>query len=81
MGLHYLTFMGRLLEIKKKLTPIRIMKGVGMNSKNIMNTFGIFSYSVAMNRIFNEYYRDKQPSTPIIRLVYVTTTICSCAML
>ena len=53
-GLHYLTFMGRNLENRKKLTPIQIIYSVDMNSKNIMNNVVIFSGSVAMNSISNE---------------------------
>ena len=34
---NYLSFMGRNLDTKEKLTPIWIMKGANMNSKYIMN--------------------------------------------
>lgn len=34
---HYLVFMGRNLEYTKKLTPVRIMDSVGMDSEDIMN--------------------------------------------
>ena len=54
MGLHYLTFMGRNLENRKKLTLVRIMNCVGMNSKDIVNNVEVFSGSVVMNSIFNE---------------------------
>ena len=54
IGLHYPTFMGRNLDNKTKLTPIRIMNSVDMNSKNIMNSGGIFSDSVAMISISSE---------------------------
>ena len=43
MGLHYFIFMGRNLENRKKLILVQIM-----NSKNIMNSVGIFSDSVVM---------------------------------
>ena len=42
MGLHYLIFMGRNLENKKKLRLVRMMNSVGLNRKNIMNSVGIF---------------------------------------
>jgi hypothetical protein len=54
MGLHYLTFTGRNLENKKKLTLVQIMNSVGMKSMSIGNRVGIFDDSVAMNSIFNE---------------------------
>ena len=54
MGLHYLTFMLRNLENRKKLTFVRLMNNVSLNSKNIVNSVGIFSDSVAMNIIFKE---------------------------
>lgn len=41
MGLHCLAFMGRNLEIKKKMTLIQTTKSVGMNSKNVVNDVGI----------------------------------------
>ena len=53
-GLHYLIFMGRNLEKKRKLTPVRIMKSVHFNSKNIVNTVGVSNDSDAMNSVFNE---------------------------
>ena len=52
-GLHYHTFIGRNLENKKKLTPVRIMK-----TMDIVNYIGIFNDSVVMNSIFSELYRD-----------------------
>ena len=51
MGLHYLTFMERNLEIGNKLMPIRTMNNDGMNSKNIVNYASIFNNNVAMNSI------------------------------
>ena len=45
MGFHYLTFMGRNLESRKKLTPVRLMNSAGLNNKNIMNSVGIFNYN------------------------------------
>ena len=41
MDLHYLTFMRRNLQNKKKLMPVRIMNIVNMNIKNIVNNVGI----------------------------------------
>ena len=46
MGLHCLTFMGRHVENKKKVRPVRIMNNVGLNSKNITNSVGICNDSV-----------------------------------
>ena len=54
MGLHYLTFMGRNLENRKKLTHVRIMNRVGMNNKNVVNSVFLFNDSVAMNSISSE---------------------------
>ena len=54
MGIHYLIFIGRNLEKRKKLMPIRIMKSVGLNSKNIVNSVGIFNVSAASNNNFVE---------------------------
>ena len=59
MSFHYLTFMGRKLENKKKLTSVRIMNSVSLNSKNIVNNVGIFNDSV-MNNNFREQHWDKQ---------------------
>jgi len=60
MGLHYLTFMGRNLENRKKLMFIQIMENAFMNLMNIVNSVGSFSDSVAMNNIFNEYCWNEQ---------------------
>ena len=60
MGLHYVTFMGRHLENMKKLTSIRIMNSASMNSKNIMNSVGIFNVNGFINNIFNEQYMDEE---------------------
>ena len=49
MGLHYLSFMGRNLDNRKKLRLVRIMNNAGMNSKIIVNNVGIFSDSGAVN--------------------------------
>ena len=49
MGLHYLTFAVRNLEITKKLTPVRIMNSAGLNSKNIVNNVNMLNDSVVMN--------------------------------
>ena len=43
MGLHYLTFMGRNLENKKKLMPVRIMNSAALNSENIVISASIFN--------------------------------------
>ena len=51
MGLHYLTFMGRNLENKKKLTPVCIMNCAGLNSKIIMNSAGIFINSALSSNL------------------------------
>ena len=45
MGLHYVTFMGRNLKNKKKLTPVWITNSTGLNSKKIVNTVGNFNDS------------------------------------
>jgi hypothetical protein len=55
-----LTFVGRSLENKKKLTPVRILNSVNLNSKNIMNNVGIFNDGVALNNNFKEYSWNKQ---------------------
>ena len=49
MGCHYLTFMERNLENRKKLMPIRIMHSASMNSRNIVNSVGVFDDSGAMD--------------------------------
>ena len=62
MGIHYLTFMGRNLEYKKKLMLVQIMNNAGMNSmnNNVMNSMnivssgGIFGDNATMNDSFNE---------------------------
>ena len=59
MGLHYLIFMWRNLENKKKLTLVQIMNSVGMNSKNIIYNVSIFNDHAIMSSIFNEHYRDE----------------------
>ena len=51
MGLHYLAFMGRDLENRKKLMPIWMMNSAGLCSKNIMNSVGIFNDNVSINNI------------------------------
>ena len=52
MGLHYLIFMGRNLENRKKLTPTRIMNSANMHSTNIVNNVGVFNDSVAIITLF-----------------------------
>ena len=54
MGLHYLTLMGRNLENKEKLTPIRIVNAAGMNNMNNLYSANIFSDSAVISNIFNE---------------------------
>ena len=54
MGLHYLTFMGRKIENRKKLTFVRMMNSVNLISKNNKNSVGVFEYSVAMNSDYGE---------------------------
>jgi hypothetical protein len=54
MGLHYLTFMLRNLENKKRLTLVQLMNSVSLDSKSIVNSVGIFNDIVAMNSIFKE---------------------------
>ena len=54
MGLHYLTFMGRNLKNKKKLTFVQIMNSVGMNNNDIMSHVSTFNDSVAINNNFIE---------------------------
>ena len=54
MGIHYLTFMGRNLEYKKKLMLVQIMNNAGMNSMNIVSSGGIFGDNATMNDSFNE---------------------------
>ena len=53
MGMQYLAVMGRNLETKKKLTPFQKMNIVGFNTKNIMNSVGIFNDNVGVN---NQFY-------------------------
>ena len=54
MGLQYLTFMGRNLVNKKKLTPVRIMNSIALCSKNIVNSVGIFNDSANISNNFME---------------------------
>ena len=54
MGLHCLTFMGRKLKIKKKLTRVQIMNSADMNSNNNMNIVDNFNDIVVMNSVFSE---------------------------
>lgn len=53
MALHYLTFMGKSLENKKKLMPKWIMNNVGLNAINIVDNVSIFSDSAIMNSILS----------------------------
>ena len=54
MTLHYLTFMGRNLENKKKSTLVWTMNITSMNNNNIMNSVGIFNDSGTTNNRFKE---------------------------
>lgn len=54
MGLHYLTFLLRNLENRKKLTLVQIMNNAGFNNKNIVNNDSIFNDSVVINNIFKK---------------------------
>ena len=58
MGIHYLTFMGRNLENKKKFMLVQIMNNAVMNNMNIVSSGGIFGDNATMNDSFNEYYQD-----------------------
>ena len=49
MGLRYLIFMGRNSKNKKKLSLVRIMNSVNMNTKDVVNNVRIFNIFVAMN--------------------------------
>ena len=49
MVLHYLTFMGRNLENRKKATLVHVMNIVGTNSKNVVNIVGICKYTIVIN--------------------------------
>ena len=51
MGLHYLTFIGRNLENRKKSTPMQIMNKASINSKNIVNIVGIFKYIIVIDSV------------------------------
>ena len=54
MGLPYLTFMGRTLKNKKKLTPIQIINSASLNGKNILNSVVIFNDSSVINCNFRQ---------------------------
>ena len=55
MGLHYLIFMERNLENrKKKLTLVRVMHSSSLNRKNIVNNVGICSDIVSNSSCFRE---------------------------
>ena len=42
MGIHYVNFMRRNLENKKKMLLVRVTNNAGLNSMNIVNRVGIF---------------------------------------
>jgi hypothetical protein len=55
MSLHYLTFMVRNLENKKKLTSEWMKNSANMNSKIIVISVGIITGSTDMNSISSEW--------------------------
>lgn len=54
MGLCYLTFVGRNLEIMKKLKPVQIMNSARMISMEIVNDVGISNNNATMISILSE---------------------------
>ena len=60
MGLHYVIFKGRNLENMKKLMPVRKINNAGVNSKNIVNSLGIFNDIDLINSISFEQYKDRE---------------------
>ena len=54
MGLHYLTFIGRNLENKKKPTLLQIMNSVALNNKNIVNIVGIVNDNDTISKNYME---------------------------
>ena len=54
MGLHYLTFMGRNAENKKKLMPVWRMNSGGLSNKDIVHNVGIFDDSTSINNKYME---------------------------
>jgi hypothetical protein len=54
MGLCYLTFVGRNLEIMKKLKPVQIMNSAIMISMEIVNDVGISNNNATMISILSE---------------------------
>ena len=54
MGLHYLTFVGRNLENRKNLIMVQIMNSASFNSKNILNSVGMFNDIDIINNKFME---------------------------
>ena len=59
MGLHYLTFMGRLFKNKKKLASVRITNSAGLHSENIVNSVSIFNDNYVINRMVWKYKWDE----------------------
>ena len=59
MGLQYLTFMERDLEMQKKLTSVQLMNSASLNSKNIMNNVGVANDISVINSMYMEYYWDE----------------------
>ena len=51
MGLQYITFIGRNLKIRKKLTSVRIINSTNMNSKNIVINVGILNNMYVISSI------------------------------
>ena len=60
MCLHYVTFMGRNIENRKKLTRYEIMNHASLISKNIVNSVGIFNDGAPMNSNSKGQYWDEQ---------------------
>ena len=54
MGLHYLTFMRRNAENKKKLMPVWRMNSGGLSNKDIVHNVGIFDDSTSINNKYME---------------------------
>jgi hypothetical protein len=60
MGFHCLPFMGRNLENKKYLTPVRIMNSAGLIHKNIVNSVDIFNENDANKSNLRQLNWDEQ---------------------
>lgn len=62
MGLHNLTFMEENQKNKMKLMPIRILNSDGYNSKNIVDSVGVFNGVDANNKEYRKTYLNEQCS-------------------